>query len=91
MKKREFNKILKECSSVSASGRVLSSEKIDSLPNSIKDEMVFFLVRNRGPVLENLISNDLNLRWLSSCGYLYRTKSKINDFVFIHTSEQTII
>lgn len=86
MKKREFNKILKDCSL----NGVLSTEKVDSLPNDIKDKMVLFIVRNRGPILINFISENMDKNWLSCCGYFYITKSKENDFVFLHTSEQII-
>lgn len=51
------------------------------LTDAQKNGMIFFIVRNRGPVHKSLITPLLDLSWLHSCGYLY------NDDKFLHTSE----
>ena len=89
MKKREFNKILKECSIKQSD--ILDIDKINALSDEVKNDMVYFIARNRGPILSNLISQSLPVNWLTSMGYLYVTQSKKNGFVFRHLCEHKII
>lgn len=86
MKKREFNKYMKELST----GKVLDREKIKLLSDETKKELVEHIVRNRAPVIIDLIpeDNDFN-SWLFCVGYCYTTKGKL--FTFQHTCEQKII
>lgn len=84
MKKREFSKALKQ---ITTKGK-LDISKIPSLPIETRDAMVYHIIRNRGPVVKELITTNINQSWLNSMGYLYQTKGK--EYIFIHTSENQI-
>jgi hypothetical protein len=86
MKKREFNKYLKQISDNKK--KLLDIQKIKILPLEIREQMVKHLVRNRLPIVRELIPEYFDWNWLVSMGYLYQTKGKY--FEFVHTSEHRI-
>lgn len=87
MNKRNFNKIIRSLCDKKTG--LLSEDAMDSLDNQTKDSLVLHIVRNRQPIVKNLISNTFDLSWLHSMGYLYESRGKY--FTFIHTSEQKVI
>lgn len=87
MTKTEFNKLLNK---ITTHKRVDLS-KILLLTDQERSDMVYFIVRNREPVLEKLIPNDFDFEWLTCMGYLYYGKSSITDFEFVCTSEHRIV
>ena len=50
--------------------------------------MVLFLVRNRGPIIKELVTLSMDRNWLSCSGYLYETKGE--NYTFLHTCEHRI-
>lgn len=84
MNKRVFNKTINEIST----GKRIDIEKVNNLSDEIKDNLVYFIVKFRGPILKELITKNIDISWLNSCGYLYETKGK--EYTFIHTSEHRI-
>jgi len=89
MKDREFSRLLKIISDKKSG--LIDEDKIAHLSNEERDAMVYHIVRNRGPVLEALITDDFDEEWLHSCGYLYRTTSETTGMRFVHTSEWKIV
>ena len=87
MKSREFNKYLNGCSKKGA----LDLGKLATLPEETKTGMALFIIRNRGPVLQELITPQIDQSWLASCGYLYKTVGKKTGYTFVHTCEHRII
>ena len=85
MKKSDFNKLLK---SIITKNKV-DPIKIKLLTSQERSDMVYHIVRYRGPILKELIPEDFDRSWLASMGYLYETKGNVNTFV--HTCEQRII
>ena len=86
MTKREFNKQLIACST---RGK-LSKSKVAALPGAIRADIVRHIVRNRGPVLVELITPEVDQSWLACCGYLHQTIGKASGYTFIHTAEHRI-
>jgi len=86
MKLREFNKTLNACR---VKGR-LNLARLTDIPNETKTEMVQFIVRNRGPVMMDLIPPGFDWPWLQCCGYLHITKGAQSGFTFAHTAEHNI-
>jgi len=86
MTRREFNKQLKACST---RGK-LSKAKVAALPGTVKADMVRHIVRNRGPVLIELMTPEIDLSWLACCGYLHQTTGKASGYTFVHTAEHRI-
>ena len=84
MKKREFNKLLKKLSPK----KKLDVDLIETLSNEEKLGMVHHIIRNRAPIIKNLIPPDFDYDWLGCMGYLYTTQGK--DYKFIHTGEHKI-
>jgi len=84
MTKREFNTIINK---LSVRGK-FSLKKIESLTNQQKSDIVYFIVRNRGPIVKELIPNGFDWNWLSCMGYLYETKGK--EYTFVHNCGNTI-
>lgn len=84
MKTKEFNAILKSVTS----DNLFDLEKMVSLDDTIRSDMVHYIVRKRWPIVKELIPENFDLRWLHSMGYLYETKGK--SFTFIHTLEHRI-
>jgi len=75
MKLREFNK---NCRLLW--GKIKKNES-RNLTDEIKQQMLLFVVRNRGAIHIDLITPLLDKKWISSMGYLYSTNK------FLHTSE----
>ncbi len=86
MNKKEFNKYLNACTKYNR----LDVDKIKALPTDVRTAMALHIIRNRGPVLEEFITPDIDESWLVSCGYMYRTKGRTSGYTFIHTCEHTI-
>jgi hypothetical protein len=86
MNKTEFNTIIRQLSGKTG---LLNLAKIAALDDGTKSDMVYHIVRNRGPVVKDLIPASFNRSWLAACGYLYETKGK--HLTFVHTSEHRII
>ena len=86
MGRREFNKQLTACST---RGK-LSKAKVAALPETVKADMVRHIVRNRGPVLVDLITPEIDRSWLTCCGYLHQTTGKTSGYTFVHTAEHRI-
>ena len=86
MTKREFNKTINACRNKSKTQ--LDKSKIALLDDETKTNLVYFIMRNRGPIITDLITPMLDIAWLHCCGYLYKTKGK--HFTFVHTCEHTI-
>lgn len=95
MNKRDFGAALNR---ISTKGR-LSLRKVAALPDDAKAALVFHIIRNRGPVVVELLPASMRLgapastfdhRWLNSMGYLYTTKGAKSGFTFRHTCEHTI-
>ena len=87
MTKREFNKQLNACRNKK---RKLVKAKVAALPGTVKADMVRHIVRNRGPVLVELMTPEIDMGWLACCGYLHQTTGKASGCTFIHTAEHRI-
>ena len=86
MKIREFNKLIKQISDKKK--KIIDVSKISSLTNEDRSAMIYFIVRNRQPILKDLIPEGFDYSWLNCMGYLY---SQSNDkFSFLTTSEHRI-
>ena len=85
MNKTQFNKIINQ---ISTHNR-LDIKKIEALTDEVKTQMVEWIIRNRGPIVKELIPITLDNSWLASCGYLYETKS-VKGYTFVHTCEHRI-
>jgi len=86
MKGREFNKWVNACRTKNK--KRVDVNKITGLPEETKTGMALYIIRNRGPLLIELLTPAIDESWLASMGYLYRTKGK--DYTFVHTCEHTI-
>jgi len=86
MNKTQFNKVINQISTHNK----LDIKKIEALTDEIKSQLVYFIVRNRGPIIKELIPVTIDNGWLASCGYLYETKS-CKGYTFIHTCENRIV
>jgi hypothetical protein len=92
MTKREFDKLLNSCRTPKVKGkdRKLDLDKVEALPDNKKKQMALFIIKNRGPLLVQL-AEGLDRSWLSSMGYMRRTKSRRNpEFVFLHPEEVAV-
>lgn len=85
MTKRDFFALLKRITTK----KLLDIKKIENLTDDERSKMVYFIVRNRKPIVKDLIPAGFDMSWLNCMGYLYETKGK--DFTFIHTCEHPII
>ena len=86
MTKREFNKHLNACRTKNK--KRVDLGKLSALPEETKTAMAYHIIRNRGPLLVELLTTAIDQSWLASMGYLYRTKGK--QYTFIHTCEHAI-
>ena len=86
MKKREFNKVMKQL--IDKETERLSLEKIAALDVDTRDEIVHYLVRYRYPIVKDFISPDISWEWLHAMGYLYEMAGK--DFTFVYLAEHKI-
>ena len=84
MKKREFNKLIKKISPK----KILDINLIPTLTDDERSAIVYFMVRERVPIVEELIPEGFDISWLHCCAYLYKTKGK--KYNWIHTSEHQI-
>ncbi len=86
MKIRAFNKVLNSCRNKAKTEFDLV--KLAALPEETRHNLAMFIIRNRGPVIEQFITPLMDKTWLNSMGYLYKTKGA--KYTFIHTGEHTI-
>lgn len=86
MKKREFNKYIKQISDRKT--KLIDVNKIKDLSFDVRKSMVEFIVRNRQVILKDLIPEGFDWNWLHAMGYLYEAKG--NYFTFVHNSENRI-
>lgn len=86
MTRREFNATLKRIKL--AKGGV-SESKARALAAETRAQLVHFIVRNRGPVLAALVTDEQR-PWLQACGYLYESRGPVTHLQFVHTSEHVI-
>ena len=84
MKRRQFDKLLEKI----ATRKRLDVSKIHILTDEEREGMVHYIVRNRGPIVKELIPDGFDMDWLNCMGYLYRTVGK--DYNWVHTGEHTI-
>ena len=94
MTKTDFSRHLK---SIETDGYI-DRAKCAALPDEIKAAMAHHIIRNRGPVIEDLIppnfARDMGENWLASMGYLHRSPGGDEArgvLWFIHTGEHNII
>ena len=85
MNKREFTKLLNRITTK----KTLDLAKIPTLTNDERSSMVYFIIRNRMPVVKELIPEGFDLPWLHSMAYMYETRGK-SGYTFVHNSEQRI-
>ena len=85
MKSREFNKLINVCSKRAK----LDLGKVKALDDNTRHDMALHIIRNRGPVLVELLTSDIEESWLNSMGYLYQTKGE-SGYTFRHTCEHII-
>jgi hypothetical protein len=81
---RAFNAALRR---ISTRGK-LDPRKMRQLPDDAKTELAHHIIRNRGPLVKDLIAPSLDRDWLAAMGYLYETRGKL--FTFVHTGEHRI-
>ena len=84
MNKRDFNRTINQVTTKKS----IDIFKVNQLPDQTKDELLQFIVRYRGPVLKEFVTDNTDFKWLYACGYLYETKRK--QYTFIHTAEHRI-
>lgn len=82
MKRKDFDKALKELTE----GGLLSATKMAAASDELKTQITHHLIRNREPVVLNLIPATVDWSWLRSMGYAYRERGV--HFTFLCTSEQ---
>lgn len=89
--KRAFNKTLNQCRLPKRKNavRLLDAKKVKALSVATRHDMLLYVVRNRGPVLVEMLTPDTDMQWLRSCGYLYKTTGK-SGYTFVHTCEHEI-
>ena len=84
MNNRTFNSKINKLST----GKLLDLKKINLLSDEEKSELVYHVVRNRGPIVKDLLPENIDMSWLHAMGYLYETRGK--HFTFVHTCEQRV-
>jgi hypothetical protein len=89
MNKRVFGKVLTQCTNKKT--KTLDVAKIKALPDDIKSQMVYYIVKNRGPIVVEFIPDNFDVSWLACCAYQHVTKGKKSGYTFLHTSEHKII
>lgn len=90
MTKREFTALLNRVTTGKGKAARLDPRKIAQLTSDEKSAMVYHIVRNRGPVLADLIPANFDTAWLNCCGYMYRSTSKVTGLRFVHTAAHII-
>lgn len=86
MNRREFTAVLR--SITDRKRQLVDQEKARALPEDVRDQLVRFIVRNRGPVLTVLLGPQTDRSWLASMGYLYPFSR--SGFEFVGTCERVI-
>jgi hypothetical protein len=76
---------------MSKTGNKLDLARVAALPEATRTEMAHWIIRNRGPVLVELLTPALDPRWLAGMGYMYRTTGKSSKKTFLHTGEHVIV
>jgi hypothetical protein len=89
MKQREFDKILHTC--MDKRGVKLDLTKVAALPDETKTEMTLWIIRNRAPLLVQLLTPKLDQSWLACMGYMYTTTGRSSGKTFLHTCEHSIL
>ena len=87
MNRREFTACLKR---TTTRGK-FDVKKIPGLTDVERDGMVYFIVRQRGPIVSALLTPGIDRAWLAACAYMYTTISKTTGLEFLHTSEHRIL
>jgi hypothetical protein len=88
MTRRDFDHILHTC--MDKRGVRLDLAKVAALDAATRTEMARFVIRNRAPLLVELLTPALDPAWLASMGYLYRTTGRSSKKTFLHTCEHSI-
>jgi hypothetical protein len=92
MNQREFNALLKTVSTGKGKKARLDVAKVKTMLPSAATSMVLYLVRNRGPIVKELLEvGAVDWPWLHACGYLYETKGAKSGYTFRHTCEHKIV
>jgi len=93
MKKREFNQLLRQCSSEKKVGKkkvkFLDKEKMTAMLDEDKKRIISYLVRHRHPIVQEFINESTDMRWLYACGYGY-WETNTAGYTFLCTSEQQV-
>jgi hypothetical protein len=89
MNKRDFGKVLAQCTNKKT--KTLDVVKIKALPDDVKSQAVYYIVKNRGPIVVEFIPDSFDMSWLACCAYQYTTKGKKSGYTFLHTSEHKIV
>lgn len=82
MNNLEFNRLLR---SISGKNGLLDKQKILALSDDIKEDVVFYLVRNREAIVTEFLGPNTDRAWLAACAYTYHASNK--HFTFLCTSE----
>lgn len=88
MKKREFNRVLKDITTTRKKIKLLDKHLATSLPDETKLQLINYLVRNRAPILKEFLTNMVDGRWLSCCGYSYGYEN--NGYCFVGTIDHFV-
>lgn len=83
MKPVEFTRVLRQCSK----GSALDAKRVSELSDTVKNEVVYYLVKARMPIIVEFISKSIDDSWLNCMGYLYRSTTA-KGYTFRHTCEQ---
>lgn len=89
MKKREFDKLLRECACNPRNPRSrLDKARVAALPADTKAEVVRLLVRaHRAPILVEFLGPETDMDWLRCCAYDSVSTNRAG-FKFLHTQEK---
>lgn len=70
----------------------IDPRKVRAVSKAARLELVHFIVRSRGPVLQDFIFDfDADtFQWLAASGYLHWTRGKESGHLFLHTAEHSI-
>jgi len=74
MNKRDFGKVLAQCTNKKTKNAWRC--KIKALPDDVKSQAVYYIVKNRGPIVVEFIPDSFDMSWLACCAYQYTTKGK---------------
>lgn len=91
MKKREFGKLLNSICTGKGDKKRLDVKKIPNLTVEQRTGMALYLIRERGPVIKEFLTPEIDRSWLNCMGYMYETTGKKSGYTFVHTCEHKII